>query len=187
MKIFFIIILLSFSAQAAEEPKGLRLSNDEVINFGVSCHDFADMILKVDSFARQYNIDLRGKCERKEGFLITKSNEILGPPFNSGGIAKFAEPGGFAEFILLIDPADYLKIENTLKASLGKPKTRNVSVVQNRMGAKFENVKTTWDTDNVLVVMEMRSSSVDQGVFTVTHKSLAKLLPNSSEVVKAPF
>ena len=187
MKYLLLSALLFASGTIASEPKGLKLSNDSVIEWGVNCHEFAARMGQVDEFASKYGMDLKERCRPDFGYVISKGMMLISPPFAGGGVARFAEQGGFGEYTLIISPEHFAGIEEAISNAVGKPKIREETEIQNRMGAKFGDVTTIWETENVIINARKRALTVDEGTFTVTYKPLKNSLQNEKKKVNTPF
>jgi hypothetical protein len=78
------------------------------------------------------------------------------------------------------------RLESSLVAVLGEPESRQASTVENRMGAKFDQLEAVWLAGNVVARLEKRGAHVDSGSFSLTYTPIANEVP-AEPTSKAPF
>ena len=76
--------------------------------------------------------------------------------------------------------------EASLNAALGEPDSRSVSVVENAMGAKYDQVAESWVVGDVMVSLSKRANQVDRGSYSVAYSPIERLIPPAPPP-KAPF
>lgn len=71
----------------------------------------------------------------------------------------------------------YLRIKSALEEKYGPGKSTETTV-KNRMGAEFDNPKTTWTNKTATMSIEKRASKVSEGQFKITSTT------NEQEIIK---
>lgn len=70
--------------------------------------------------------------------------------------------------MVVIDQADFEKAESAVTERYGKPASRKLSTVKNRMGAAFDQVDVTWRVAGSVLAGQKRGINVDQASFVLT-------------------
>lgn len=70
---------------------------------------------------------------------------------------------------------DFERVVAALTERWGKPESEKNSVVQNRMGATFDQIETTWKSEGSVLVAKKRRGKVDEmGLYLSTEKFIAE-------------
>ena len=102
----------------------------------------------------------------------------------SDGIFRF-ESDRFFDVTAPVYPVWFDDISAALIESLGPPDNRRSEVVENLMGAKFDNVVLEWSFPDVRVEFHKLFGSVDNGALRMTYLPIARTV--KKEKLRAPF
>lgn len=72
--------------------------------------------------------------------------------------------GVVASISFQIEHRDFSKMAEMLRSKYGLPTTEKVDVVQNGMGAKFDNILMTWIGKNVTLSLASRADKIDRSL-----------------------
>ena len=174
-----------------QEPAGLRLQmgagDPRLVEWGVT----------TDRFNADYSGNYRGHSMPNvfmntgiPGVVLCPAPYGWRPYFGSetrklDADLRFYQDRFFAFSISFTPDSDYDFVLATMIQALGQPVHRETSTVQNRMGATFDQEQALWQTANVEVSLQKRSTKVDQGALLVTYKPFAP--PAEPTAGKAPF
>jgi hypothetical protein len=84
----------------------------------------------------------------------------------------------------LFNHYDYIKVLDLLKIKYGKPSREDVSIKQNKMGAKFESIESIWSGNNITILLQSLGSKVDEGRVSVFTKKYSKSLEFDTDKYK---
>jgi hypothetical protein len=138
---------------ASDSPlKNYELSNQEncyrtldFYNLGKrSCLTYVDTSKRLSFFTHSYVV-LKGECDRSSPIKELQTS---------------------------FDESNATSMLKLLTEKFGEPSTET-SVVQNKMGAKFDKFEASWDIDGNLIYLTNRHIEIDKGFLSATHKDLA--------------
>jgi len=85
----------------------------------------------------------------------------------------------------------YDEVFDLMSGKFGKPSKCEKSIVQNKMGATFDNIICTWAVGNGVMVLNKRYTNVDKGHLQITHVDLfdkkVKHIKEKSSQIKDQF
>lgn len=154
------------------EPEGITLNGSLLIPFGSRCN-YLFYLAKKSSL---------GQCVGKHLFL----NQVTIPAPFTGGVISYNRSGLAYSVRFNYQSRDFEIVERSLVEKYGKPTLAEDKVVQNLMGALFDNPDRTWRVGNVLIGLQKRSSTVDIGELIIFHSNLA-LDQNPEGGIDLPF
>lgn len=176
---FFIVILsatLAFGADAGRQPNGFKFNNGFLLEWEASTK-----ALETGAPRESY-----GHVQARPVGCIGKFQCVVRtmPHPYSDGIFRF-ESDRFFDVTAPVYPVWFDDISAALIESLGPPDNRRSEVVENLMGAKFDNVVLEWSFPDVRVEFHKLFGSVDNGALRMTYLPIARTV--KKEKLRAPF
>ncbi len=94
----------------------------------------------------------------------------------------------FYAYSVLFPHFQFLPVANVLEKALGKATKQATSSLQNKFGAKFDQIEKRWSTKEVEVTLTKRTTDdLETGSFSLSFKPIAKTIPPSEAKGSAPF
>ena len=100
---------------------------------------------------------------------------------------NFTPDGQFYSYFVTFPASAFAATQNALVARLGKPSSDKPSIVENRMGAKFDQETLEWSTPHTHVKLTQRfPGDLTLGLLEVLYTPLEKNIP-PEPTATAPF
>lgn len=163
------------------EPQGVIVKNGRMIKWGAS-QDEAKLVVAPHPL---YHCRTYGKDEPDKTLCLIEDGVDFGGGDSYDVFIHFYKDRFFLYFVQF-PSEEFSFVADATERRLGKPTKSKKSIVQNRMGANFDQTEKLWSLTNTKVeIVKRRSSKLSEGEMTVIY------LPISKEVTtkpgKAPF
>jgi len=149
---------------------------------------FCSIFFSLSATAQQVPFELKGlrigmpSAEAKALFPTSMCPPIGGAMVCSVGTVSFGDATSARLSYVLLDnnvidiyislnETEFNGVVDALKSKFGMPSREENSIIQNRMGAKFENVTLSWTNGDISLTAERRNTSVDKSKVDMFSKS----------------
>jgi hypothetical protein len=148
--------------------------------------------VEIEHTVHEYNLSFHSskgsmKIEGVKGYDLFQKYADFGDNSHKFPVIIYFCMGKFCSYDVIFENEYFDFVYNTLKSFLGEPKDLNNDIVQNLMGAKFDQTTVTWETPLVNVYLEKRlSGDIKKGLFRMLYLPIIKpaKIPNKGT---APF
>jgi hypothetical protein len=160
-RLIFVVAMLCSSIALADQP----------------AHEFKGLSAGMSYESALANPKLRLRCDENYNKPIAdklchlrfdQNETIAGAPVKNILVSFYDDQ--LSEVIVYFRTRDFFLVKGALIEKFGKGLSKE-SVVQNRMGASFDNETVTWLGDNDVMELIKRSGDVDQAVLRIHSKN----------------
>ncbi len=169
------------NSPAIDQPQGITLRG-EMLKWGASQADAKAILLpqrSLDFYCSSEHAELPGVV-----FCFTQPIVDFGDKTYYSASLMFLNDK-FYEYSVSFPTSRFIFIANTIEQRLGKPTKSEASEVQNRMGAKFEQMEKSWAFSETAVHIRLRASDITNGSLSITYLPIGREVKTGSG--KAPF
>lgn len=184
-----IVALIAGPVFGAEpvEMKGVPVGGDEAAIKAAfpqaSCKDVDMGRICVLSVEAQATVECLGTVA---GITRDSCRAQVGKKYAYGDVAPHSygflmRDGRIVDESVTLPQQSFGGIAAALAVKYGEPKARDVTSVQNRMGASFSSTTLRWEPPGAVIVAQERAGQVDRSIVHYTDATFFRSLPGASK------